>query len=155
MIGAHVERKEEFVLAGFRELVTQGADSGMGALWQKLTKHAQERGVPMEGLRLFGLILGMNQNNQFDYMSGILVEDKEVAAKLGLSAIVIPGGDFAVTNVEGAVPMSIMAGVDLLMGKFLPASGFTPNGPVFEAYGPGDPTQEDYKMQVWVPVKPA
>lgn len=155
MIGAHVEHKDEFVLAGFRELVTQGADSGMGALWEKLTRHAAERGVPVEGLHLFGVILGMNQNHQFDYMAGILVEDKDVAAKLGLSAIVVPAGDFAVTNVEGSVPMSIMAGVDLLMGKFLPSSGFAPSGPVFEAYGPGDPTQDDYKMQVWVPVKAA
>ncbi|MBM7051744.1 MULTISPECIES: GyrI-like domain-containing protein [unclassified Rothia (in: high G+C Gram-positive bacteria)] len=155
MIGAHVEHKDEFVLAGFRELVSQGADAGMGALWQKLTKHAEERGVTMEGVRLFGVILGMNQKNQFDYMAGILVEDKDVAAKLGLNAIVVPAGEFAVTNVEGSIPMSIMAGVDLLMGKYLPTSGFTPNGPVFEAYGPGDPTADDYQMQVWVPVKAA
>lgn len=155
MIGAHVEHKEKFVLAGFRELVTQGKDAGMGALWDKLTEHLAQRDVPMEGLHLFGVILGMNQKNQFDYMAGVLVEDKKVAVKLGLNAMGVPGGDFAITNVEGSIPLSIMAGVDMLMGKYLPSSGFVPNGPVFEAYGPGDPTAEDYQMQVWVPVKVA
>jgi AraC family transcriptional regulator len=155
MIGAHVEHKDEFVLAGFRELVTQGPNAGRGALWDKLTKHAAQRGVPLENVHMFGLILGMNQNNQFDYMAGILVENKDVAAQLGLNAIVIPAGEFAVTNVQGAIPMSIMAGVDQLMGQYLPTSGFVPNGPVFEAYAPGDPTSDDYQMQVWVPVKAA
>ena len=35
MIGARVEHKDEFFIAGFRETVKQGA--GIGELWKKLT----------------------------------------------------------------------------------------------------------------------
>lgn len=153
MIGARVEHKDEFFLAGFRETVTQGA--GIGELWKKLTEHAEGRGVTMPEVHTMGVIVGMNQSGQFDYMAGILVESLDVAKALGLNALKVDGGEFAVTTVEGAVPMSTMAGVDHLMGTFLPQAGFKPNGPVFEVYGPGDPTQDDYQMQVWVPVKAA
>lgn len=153
MIGARVEHKDKFFIAGFRETVQQGA--GMGELWKKLTDHATARGVTMPEVHSMGVIVGMNASGQFDYMAGILVENLETAQALGLNALKVDGGEFAVTNVEGPVPMSIMAGVDHLMGTFLPKAGFKPNGPVFEAYGPGDPSAADYQMQVWVPVKAA
>ena len=153
MIGARVEHKDEFFIAGFRKTVKQGA--GIGELWKKLTTHAEARGVTMPEVHSMGVIVGMNAAGEFDYMAGILVENLETAQALGLNALKVDGGEFAVTTVEGPVPMSTMAGVDHLMGTFLPASGFKPNGPVFEAYGPGDPSAEDFQMQVWVPVKAA
>lgn len=153
MIGAHVEHKDEFFVAGFRETVTQG--DGIGELWKKLTNHAEAKGVTMPEVHSMGVILGMNAAGRFDYMAGFLVESLEVAQALELNVLKVDAGEFAVTNVEGPVPLSTMAGVDHLMGTFLPQAGFKPNGPVFEAYGPGDPTQDDYQMQVWVPVKVA
>lgn len=153
MIGARVEHKDEFFIAGFRQTVKQGA--GIGELWTKLTDHAQQRGVTMPEVHSMGVIVGMNAAGEFDYMAGILVENLETAQALGLNALKVDGGEFAVTDVQGPVPMSTMAGVDHLMGSFLPQAGFKPNGPVFEAYGPGDPSSEDFQMQVWVPVKPA
>lgn len=153
MIGAHVEHKAEFFVAGFRETVTQG--DGIGALWKKLTEHAKAKGVTMPEVHSVGVILGMNAAGKFDYMAGFLVESLEVAQALELNALKVDAGEFAVTNVEGPVPLSTMAGVDHLMGTFLPQAGFKPNGPVFEAYGPGDPTRDDYQMQVWAPVKVA
>lgn len=153
MIGARVEHKDEFFIAGFRQTVKQGA--GIGELWKKLTDHAQKRGVTMPQVHSMGVIVGMNAAGEFDYMAGILVENLETAQALGLNALKVDGGDFAVTTVQGAVPMSTMAGVDHLMGTFLPQAGFKANGPVFEAYGPGDPSSQDFQMQVWVPVKPA
>ncbi|MDY3048283.1 MAG: effector binding domain-containing protein [Rothia sp. (in: high G+C Gram-positive bacteria)] len=153
MIGARIEHKDEFFIAGFRETVKQGA--GIGELWKKLTTQAEARGVTMSEVHPVGVIVGMNAAGEFDYMAGFLVENLETAQALGFNALKVDGGEFAVTQVEGPVPMSTMAGVDHLMGTFLPASGFKPKGPVFEAYGPGDPSADDFQMQVWVPVKPA
>ncbi|MDY6051788.1 MAG: GyrI-like domain-containing protein [Rothia sp. (in: high G+C Gram-positive bacteria)] len=150
MIGARVEHKDEFFIAGFRETVKQG--SGISELWKKLTDHAEKRGVTMPEVRSVGVIMGMNAVGDFDYMAGVLVKNLETAQGLGLNALKVEGGEFAVTQVEGPVPMSTMAGIDHLMGTFLPASGFKPNGPIFEAYGPGDPSADDFQLQVWVPV---
>lgn len=153
MFGARVEHKDEFFIAGFRGTVKQG--EGPARLWEQLSKHAAERGVTMEGVHSMGVMIGMNTSGEMDYMAGILVENLETAQALGLNALKVDGGEFAVAPVKGTPPVSTMGGVELLLGSFLPQAGFKPNGPVFEAYGPGDPSSKDYEMQVWIPVKAA
>ena len=64
MIGARVEHKDEFFIAGFRKTVKQGA--GIGELWKKLTTHAEARGVTMPEVHSMGVIVGMNAAGEFD-----------------------------------------------------------------------------------------
>lgn len=147
-----IHRKQELIIAGFREPVDPRT-GGQGALWNKLYKHIQENSLDTSNVHQLGLIFKMGKES-FDYMVGLVVPDIEVAKALGLDVAVIQESDYAILNAEGPVPYSIIAASDHLLNTFLPQSDYRPAGPIIEAYAPeGDPTADDYQMQVWIPVK--
>lgn len=149
---ARVQKKDSFVVAGFRNLVDPG--EGMVTAWDDVAATLTAAEADLSLARRVGIIAGMTPEHKFDYVAGIFVETKEDAEALGLNAAVVPAGRFAVVEVTGPVPDSSLAGIDYLTRTFMPQNRLRPAGPVFEVYGQGDATADNYTMEVWMPVVP-
>lgn len=149
---ARVQKKDSFVVAGFRGLVEPG--EGMAQAWDDVAATLTALDADLAMARRVGIIAGMTAEHKFDYMAGIFVESKEDAQALGLNSATVPAGSFAVVEVSGPVPDSSLTGIDYLTGTFIPQNHLRPAGPVFEVYGQGDTTAPDYSMEVWMPVVP-
>ena len=151
MTAGIIIQKPEIIVAGFRDRVE--AQQGIGAVWKRLFAHAQENDLNLDEVQQIGMVLKVEKDNAFDYMAGFIVPSTEVARIVGLDAMVIDSSEFAVVDVEGAVPECIMAGADHRIKEYIPAQGYKPTGPIMEAYAPeGNPKDRTYQMQVWIPV---
>lgn len=149
---ARVEHRPEMTIGGFRKTVEIGPESN--ELWEEVTSALTLAGAPASAVQQVGIIFAVGGDKaKFDYMAGVVINDKDVAGQLGLNAAVVPAGEYAIVDVQGPAPLASATGMDYLLGTFLPERGLRATGPTMEIYGPGDTSAEDYMMQVWVPVR--
>lgn len=152
MTAGMIIQKPEMVIVGFREKLEPR--NGIGAIWRKLYRHVQENGLDLSQVQQIGMIFKVEEDNTFDYMAGFIAPSIEVAKVTGMDAAVVQSSEFAIGDVQGAIPECIMGGVNHLVNNFIPSQGYKPAGPVMEAYAPeGNPNDRSYQMQVWIPVK--
>lgn len=147
---ARIQHYPEMTIAGFRRTLELGPESN--DLWEEVMATLTLAGAPSSAVQQVGIIFAVNGEHKFDYMAGVVVNDKDVAAQLNLNAAVVPAGEYAIVDVQGPAPLASATGMDYLLGVFLPERGLRATGPTLEVYGPGDTSAEDYMMQVWVPV---
>lgn len=96
----------------------------------------------------------MEMGQSLNYMAGYDVKDSKTAIDMGLSLLEVPAADYVVVELIGAIPASIHAGWSFLMQDFFPEHGYAHAGsPDFEVYYEGDMQAEDYKMELWVPIR--
>lgn len=150
---ARIEHRPQMTVAGFRKTLELGAESS--ALWEEVTTTLTLAGASPADTQQVGIIFAVGGENKFDYMAGVVVNDKETAAKLSLNAAVVPAGEYAIVDVQGPAPLASATGMDYLLGVFIPERGLRPTGPTLEVYGPGDTGAEDYMMQIWIPITAA
>lgn len=66
----------------------------------------------------------------------------------------IPAGTWAVFEVVGAMPDAIQDVWKRIYSEWFPSTGYQhAGGPELEVYLPGDPAAEDYKSEIWIPIK--
>lgn len=148
---ARIEHRPAMTIGGFRKTVELGEESNQ--LWEEVSTALTLAGAPMQAVQQVGIIFAVGgDKTKFDYMAGLVVNDKDVAAQLGLNAAVVPAGEYAIVDVQGPAPLASATGMDYLLGVFLPERGLRATGPTLEIYGPGDTSAEDYMMQIWVPI---
>lgn len=152
MTAGSIIQKPEMVVVGIRS--TLKPHNGIGAIWKQLYAHMQENGLDISKHQQIGMVFNVAEDDTLDYMAGFIAPSVQVAKVIGLDAAVIAESQFAIADVQGEVPLCIMAGVNHLINKYIPGEGYKVAGPIMEAYAPeGNPNNKDYQMQVWVPVK--
>ena len=152
MTAGSIIQKPEMIIVGFRD--RREPQNGIGDIWRRLFAHVQENGLGLDQVQQIGMIFKVENDNTFDYMAGFIAPSVEVAKVTGMDAAVIQSSEFAIADVQGAVPECIMAGVNHLVNNYIPSQGYVTAGPVMEAYAPdGNPNDRNYQMQVWIPVK--
>lgn len=88
---------------------------------------------------------------EFTYM--IAAEGNVQAAPDGLIEKTIPAQTWAVFEATGPMPEAIQTVWGQIWSEFFPTKQFQhAEGPDLELYPSGDPTQPDYRSEVWVPV---
>ncbi len=88
---------------------------------------------------------------EFTYM--IAAEATGNTVPDGLVDREIPASTWAVFEAKGAMPEAIQNVWGTIWGEFFPAGEYKHgDAPDLEVYPPGDPTSEDYRSEVWVPV---
>lgn len=89
-----------------------------------------------------------------EFFYWIAVEGGPDSNPQGFETAEIPAGTWAVFNSVGPMPHSIQNVWQRIFQEWFPATGYEhTGGPDFELYPPGDPAAEDYRCEVWVPVK--
>ena len=87
---------------------------------------------------------------------GKLWDELFVTRAKELERLPVPEAEYAVLELNGPVPQSIMDGWAYLRDTYFPEHGLRHAGtPDFEAYAEGDMSAPDYRMELWVPVEKA
>jgi len=65
----------------------------------------------------------------------------------------IPGATWAIFESIGPMPGAIQEVIKRIHSEWFPATGYEHSGgPELEVYLPGNPNDEDYKCEVWMPI---
>lgn len=126
------------------------------AVWEDLFgNYSIGQLVSLGNGRSYGVCIENPNLAGIDYMAGFDLTDESDANELGLNILEIPERDYVILKIRGAVPTSIHQGFDYLYRDFFPNSKWRPLDTVasFEYYYDGDMSQEDYQMELWVPVQ--
>ena len=101
---------------------------------------------------MLGISMGFDgDKEQLSYM--IAIEYDENSAETGFDTRVIPSANWAVFTSVGPMPQAIVNVFSRIYQEWFPATGFQQaNAPILEVYLPGNPSAQDYKCEVWVPI---
>lgn len=100
-----------------------------------------------------GICLDMEMDKeQFVYM--IAVESDKVVEGNELVTRTIPASTWAVFTSNGPLPTAMQKVIKRVWEEWFPATGYEHAGTAeIEVYLPGDGNAEDYKCEIWIPIK--
>lgn len=147
-----IEKKPAFTLGGKKKVVQDSKECPI--LWEEFMHEQDFSELAKLGSGLsFGLCHTAPDSDEFTYMAGFDVVDLEKAKTLGLDLVDVPEAEYAIIPVIGAIPQSIHRAWKYAYETFFPESGYEHSGAVdFEVYADGDMTQDNYEMELWIPV---
>lgn len=147
-----IQKKNEFIVAGIKR--KNIGSSLCTSVWNDLfSKFSHQELAKLGQGQSVGLCYDIEDPSLINYMAGYIVSDQEKAKEMGLDLVKVEEAEYAVVDLEGSVPTCIHKGWKYLMEVFFPEHGYIHSGkPDFELYYEGDMDQEDYKMQLWVPI---
>ncbi len=139
------------VVVGMR-IVTKPMSPAIPDLWSRFVQREHE----ISGVREPGATYGVMQMEPGDsgalsYLAGLSVSDQASPVPAGMTAVVIPAGQYAVFE----FPLSeIGPAFDFMLNSWLPSSGYAPTGsPTFERYGEDfDPSVPSSRLEVHIPI---
>ncbi|MFD1773225.1 AraC family transcriptional regulator [Paenibacillus rhizophilus] len=92
-------------------------------------------------------------NHEQETLSYWIAVKSEAPAPEGFSSTVIPAATWAVFSSIGPMPNAIQSVWARIFQEWFPGTGYEhAGGPEFELYPPGDPSGDDYRCEVWIPV---
>lgn len=92
-------------------------------------------------------------NHEQETLSYWIAVESEAAVPDGFSSTVIPAATWAVFTSVGPMPHAIQKVWERIFQEWFPGTRYEHSGgPEFELYLPGDPSAEDYRCEVWIPV---
>ncbi|MRG86763.1 GyrI-like domain-containing protein [Salinibacillus xinjiangensis] len=111
----------------------------------KLSEYAGDLG-------LLGICMEFDpENEEFTYVIGI--EKPEQNPMEGLVEKEIQGATWAVFEAVGPMPGAIQKVWEGIFTEWFPSTGYAhADAPEFEVYPSGNPYDEDYRSEVWIPI---
>ena len=92
-----------------------------------------------------------SDKEQFSYM--IAIEDVNKSKDTGFETREIPAATWAVFTSIGPMPHALQKVWERIFQEWFPSTGFEhADAPELEVYLPGDPSSQDYKCEVWIPI---
>ncbi len=148
-----VERRKGFCIAGIS--VNTGINTNFSKLWEQLIASKEIKFLSSIGSgQAYGACFNFIDRDNFSYMAGYDVENKNLAISKGLEILEVPEADYAIIPLKGKIPDCIHEGWKYVVTKFLPENNLKHSGtPDIEVYGSGDINSDKYEMQLWVPVE--
>ncbi|MTI67896.1 MAG: AraC family transcriptional regulator [Firmicutes bacterium] len=112
---------------------------------EKLQNNANELGV-------LGVCYDFDEElEEFSYM--IAIEGKSIKDLKNSEVVDIPKCSWAVFESIGPMPHAIQKVIKKIYEEWFPATHYEhANAPELEVYLPGNPSSEDYKCEVWIPI---
>ena len=147
-----IQKKKAFGVAGINE---QGIDSSLCSdVWKNLySKYSHEELAALGEGQSIGVCHDVENPNIINYMAGYIVADINKAKEMGFDVLEIAENEYAVVELNGSVPECIHEGWKYAMEVFFPEHGYVHSGdPDFEYYYEGDMHNQDYKMELWIPI---
>ena len=152
-----IVEKEEMHIIGFKQRFSTENNSQMTEIpkmWDSVTEEMKNRITELSNNDgVVGLCADM-YNNSFDYWIGCM-SDKECPADL--EQMTIPATTWAVFEVIGSMRPLPNAMQDIwkrIYSEWLPNSGYEHAMlPEIEYYSKGNMMADDYKSEIWIPVK--
>lgn len=150
----NVKKKAQFAVAGMNKWVEDSTEC------TRIWNHLFEAYLPGmlekigDGTR-YGVSHGRTDGMPgFYYLTGFDVKNVEEAKTLDMDVKEFPETEYAILELEGPVPQCLEEGWTHLRDVFFQQAGYEPtDGPEIEVYHEGNIESDDYKMELWVPVR--
>ncbi len=149
-----LEKKEQFNIKGVSKKVTTINDENfkvIPAFWdQVLNDGSFEKMIETSESKVsYGICADFDENSK-SFVYAIGVDD---TGQDSYESFNIPASNWAIFTSVGSLPNSIQSLIKRIFSEWFPATDFEHgNAPELEVYLPGDPTKDDYKCEVWIPV---
>lgn len=103
-------------------------------------------------LGILGVCMDMDEeDSKFTYM--IAVEENQEIEGENLDLIDIPSQSWAVFECIGPMPDAMQTVWKKIFNEWFPSTGYKhADAPELEVYYPGNPNDENYKSEIWIPV---
>ena len=147
-------KKEEIRVIGFKKWFSTENDSQLTEIpkmWDSVTDEMAKKITSLSNNNgVVGLCADMYDGG-FDYWIGCM-SDKECPEDL--EEITIPASSWAVFEIIGPMPNAMQEIWKRIYSEWLPNSGYEHAMlPEIEYYSSGDTTADDYRSEIWIPVK--
>ncbi len=154
-MNCRIEQKSTLHLAGLLQKTNDS--SNFGALWQRLYHMYDKNTLTALGNgQSYGVCSQLSVDGEFTYYAAYDCIDADKARAMGLYVLQIPAAEYAILDLQGAIPECIHAGWRHALEVVLPAHNLQHAGtPDLEVYGPGTPNQASYRMELWIPIQQA
>ncbi|CAH2213485.1 AraC family transcriptional regulator [Tepidibacter aestuarii] len=152
-----VVKKEEFKIVGISKRVTTKNHENFKViprLWDEVAKNGILEKIKKNASELG--VLGVchdydKEQEEFNYM--IATEGEHIEGLDNYEVVNVPSCKWAIFESIGPMPDAIQKIWHKIFAEWFPATRYEhADAPELEVYLPGDPNEEDYKCQVWVPV---
>lgn len=100
---------------------------------------------------MYGICFDLDDDNYFKYAAAVPYDGKSTD---DFEVITIPAAKWAIFECTGPMPDSIQKVWRRIFAEWLPATEYElAMQPQLEVYYPGDASSEDYKSEIWIPIK--
>jgi len=115
-------------------------------LVEKLMKNASDLGI-------LGVFMEMDDAKEtFTYM--IAIEDTNDLKEQNLRKVTVPKSTWAVFQCNGPMPDAMQSVWKRIYSEWFPSTDYEHAcTPELEVYLPGDPSNENYVSEIWIPIK--
>lgn len=151
-----IEEKEAFKVTGIGKRMSTSQGENLKAiplLWDEVIgKGLNKQICTLAGTEeLLGICMEFDHpNEEFTYFIGA----KSDKTHDSFEVKEIPSGTWAVFESVGPMPAAIQSVWQRIYSEWFPSTGYEhAGGPEFELYPPGNPSNENYRCEVWVPIK--
>ncbi len=150
-----VDRKEFLVAGVLRRITTKDGENFnlVPEFWQDSFKDGSYEKVAAMGGGVYGICMDYNeQSGDFNYI--IATDNPAKVLPEGFVERKIPAATWAVFDAVGPLPGAVQDVTKRIYSEWFPATGYEHvDAPEFEFYPPGDTSAEDYRCEIWMPVK--
>ena len=120
--------------------------------FKALMKLTQDKTGAVTGAGSLGICMMDEVNDKFTYAIGV-EKPAAKAAPAGFEVIHIPTATWAVFESIGPMPKAIQTVTVKIFKEWFPSTGYEHAAiPELEVYLPGNPDNQDYHCQVWIPI---
>lgn len=151
-----IEEKKGFRLVGIKEVVTKIGGANMRRIpdiWKEVcTSDMGEKIVSLSNGEPSGLmgICANFRDTEFDYFIASSTNQKVPDR---MEELIVPANLWVVFECVGAIPDTIQNIWKRIFTEWFPSSGYEhAEAPEIEWYSDGDPSADDYKSEIWIPV---
>jgi len=152
-----IEEREAFKIIGKTKRVSTVDGSNFKIVpkfWDEINKSGvcEKLFEAAGGLGVLGVCMDYeHEKEEFTYMIAIEKPDKEMSGDFIEKDI--PAATWAIFEAIGPIPDAIQDVWKRIYSEWFPATGYEhANAPELEVYLPGNPDDEDYKCEVWIPI---
>jgi AraC family transcriptional regulator len=155
-----VVEKEAFPVVGVKEefsCVNGENLKEIPQMWKKVNSTGTDEELwkqnngPVKGLLGICVDKTAEKENHIDYW---IAAAHEGGAVEGFHTLDVPKAKWAIFGVHGAMPHAMQDTWKKIYSEWFPSSGYeNAGGPELEVYHEGDPNNEDYYSEIWIPVK--
>lgn len=149
--------KEKFTVVGKQTRITMvdGENFKMvPKFWDDCMKDGSYNWISSKAgkLGVLGVCKDFTKDDEFNYM--IAVEEIKDTLPKGYISATIPAATWAVFETVGALPGAIQNLTRRIFTEWLPSAGYQLDcAPELEVYPEGDFYSENYKCEIWIPIK--
>lgn len=150
-----VEHLEQFKAAGERKIygTMEEAQRGIVGFWETFNRSGKSDVlIQLKDNTLDGM-LGLcfpRYDGGMEYVIGVSVTQ----APSDFETFIVEDGRYLVFDAVGPVPLEIQRVTNEIFQNVLPSSKYElRDAPEFELYHSGDVTSDDYKTEIWIPIK--